>query len=55
MHGAGPNLSDGWRRAYVLALRSQIAHNEERAIGFTHSHNDDVNWDRFHPEFLSEA
>ena len=55
VHGSGPNLSDGWRRAYVLALRSQRAHDEERAIGFTHSHNDDVNWDRFHPEFLSEA
>ncbi len=41
MHGSGGNLSDGWRRAYILAYRSQPTVEIERQLGFTHSHNDD--------------
>ena len=41
LHGSGGNTtSDSWRRAYIVALRSQAAVAEERARGFTHSHND---------------
>ncbi|EIE21626.1 PhyH-domain-containing protein [Coccomyxa subellipsoidea C-169] len=47
IHGSGPNLSDGWRHAYVLAFRRASAIREERAMGFTHSHNDETNWDVF--------
>mmetsp|Transcript_20979 Transcript_20979/g.35190 ORF Transcript_20979/g.35190 Transcript_20979/m.35190 type:complete len:365 (+) Transcript_20979:86-1180(+) len=48
VHGSGPNLSDGWRRAYVLAFRKQSTVAEERRHGFTHSHNDTFSWDEFH-------
>jgi hypothetical protein len=41
MHGSPGNRSDRWRRGYVLAFRSRSAIAEERAMGFTHSHNDD--------------
>jgi len=41
LHGSGPNVSTGWRRAYVVAFRSEVTVAEERARGFTHSHNDD--------------
>lgn len=41
VHGSGPNLSDGWRRAYIVSYRSRITVEEERARGFTHSHNDE--------------
>lgn len=40
LHGSGGNVSAGWRRAYVVAFRSQDTIAEERARGFTHSHND---------------
>ncbi|MBK7643793.1 MAG: phytanoyl-CoA dioxygenase family protein [Planctomycetes bacterium] len=40
VHGSGGNSSDGWRRGYVMAFRSQATVAEERARGFTHSHND---------------
>jgi hypothetical protein len=40
-HGSGGNTSDRWRRGYVLAFRSRATVAEERALGFTHSHNDD--------------
>jgi hypothetical protein len=40
LHGSGGNRSDGWRRAYVVALRARSAVEEERRRGFTHSHND---------------
>lgn len=40
IHGSGGNGSDRWRRAYVVAFRSRAAVAEERAMGFTHSHND---------------
>jgi ectoine hydroxylase-related dioxygenase (phytanoyl-CoA dioxygenase family) len=48
VHGSGPNLSDGWRRAYVIAYRKAECITEERNMGFTHSHNDENNWDVFH-------
>ncbi len=48
VHGSGPNLSSGWRNAYVVAFRKAACVAEERALGFTHSHNDETNWDVFH-------
>ena len=47
VHGSGSNTSDGWRRAYVLAFRTAECVAEERALGFSHSHNDSFNWDAF--------
>lgn len=40
IHGSGPNLSDGWRRAYIVAFRARETIAIERSRGFTHSHND---------------
>lgn len=40
LHGSGGNISNGWRRAYVVAFRSAETVKEERRQGFTHSHND---------------
>jgi phytanoyl-CoA hydroxylase len=40
VHGSGGNRTDGWRRAYVIAFRSRDTVERERALGFTHSHND---------------
>lgn len=41
LHGSGGNTTtDSWRRAYIVALRSQSTVAEERRLGFTHSHND---------------
>jgi phytanoyl-CoA hydroxylase len=42
MHGSGGNDADGYRRAYVLAYRSRTTVEIERELGFTHSHNDNV-------------
>ena len=43
LHGSGGNTSkDSWRRAYIVAFRSDGTVHAERARGFTHSHNDDV-------------
>mmetsp|Transcript_11569 Transcript_11569/g.14347 ORF Transcript_11569/g.14347 Transcript_11569/m.14347 type:complete len:313 (+) Transcript_11569:48-986(+) len=48
VHGSGGNLmEDRQRRTYVLAYRAGEIVEAERGIGFTHSHNDDVNWDTF--------
>ncbi len=41
MHGSGGNNTDGFRRAYILALRSEETVKIERELGFTHSHNDE--------------
>lgn len=41
LHGSGGNRSQGWRRGWVLAYRARSCVEEERAMGFTHSHNDD--------------
>lgn len=42
VHGSQGNGSDRWRRGYVLAFRSEETVAAERALGFTHSHNDDA-------------
>lgn len=44
VHGSPGNHTTGWRRTYVLAHRSRRTVEYERSIGFTHSHNDTVNW-----------
>ncbi len=42
LHGSGGNRSlTSYRRAYIVALRSESTVREERRRGFTHSHNDD--------------
>ena len=41
VHGSSGNTSERWRRGYVLAFRSEATVVAERALGFTHSHNDD--------------
>ena len=41
LHGSGGNRSaHSYRRAYIVALRSEATVREERRRGFTHSHND---------------
>jgi ectoine hydroxylase-related dioxygenase (phytanoyl-CoA dioxygenase family) len=41
LHGSGGNRSaSSWRRAYVAAFRTPDTIARERAIGFTHSHED---------------
>lgn len=42
LHGSGGNTSDRWRRAYVIAFRTKATVEAERAMGFTHSHTDDL-------------
>jgi phytanoyl-CoA hydroxylase len=44
VHGSAGNQSEQWRKTYVIAYRSQATVAYERSIGFTHSHNDTVNW-----------
>ena len=45
VHGSGGNTSSEWRKTYVVAFRDENTIAEERAMGFTHSHNDQVNWE----------
>jgi ectoine hydroxylase-related dioxygenase (phytanoyl-CoA dioxygenase family) len=45
VHGSGGNTSGEWRKTYVMAFRDEETVKQERAMGFTHSHNDEVNWD----------
>jgi ectoine hydroxylase-related dioxygenase (phytanoyl-CoA dioxygenase family) len=40
VHGSGGNRTAGFRRAYIVAFRTQDTVEAERALGFTHSHND---------------
>jgi len=47
VHGSGGNTSQRWRRTYVIAYRSIATIAWERQMGFSHSHNDSVNWDTF--------
>lgn len=48
VHGsAGNTCKDKQRRTYVVAFRPRQVVEAERKIGFTHSHNDQVNWDNF--------
>ena len=44
VHGSGGNFTDEWRKTYVMAFRDEKTIAEERAVGFTHSHNDVVDW-----------
>lgn len=44
VHGSPGNGTDGWRRTYVVAHRSRQTVAYERSIGFSHSHNDAINW-----------
>lgn len=45
IHGSGGNTSpDRWRRTYIAAFRTAACVAYERSIGFTHSHNDKVQW-----------
>ena len=41
MHGSGGNTTSGFRRAYIVACRATETIATERALGFTHSHNDE--------------
>lgn len=53
VHGsAGNTCADRQRRTYVVAFRAKEIVDAERRIGFTHSHNDDVNWDTFEDEAI---
>ncbi len=46
IHGSGGNRSaDRWRRTYIVAYRTAACVAHERAIGFTHSHNDEISWE----------
>lgn len=45
VHGSGGNTSSEWRKTYVMAFRDSNTVQQERAMGFTHSHNDKVNWE----------
>jgi len=48
IHGSGGNrCADKQRRTYVVAYRPNVVVKAERRIGFSHSHNDEVNWDTF--------
>ncbi|KAL7479870.1 hypothetical protein ACHAW6_005589 [Cyclotella cf. meneghiniana] len=48
VHGSSGNMcKDRQRRTYVLAYRPRVVVDAERRLGFTHSHNDNVNWDTF--------
>lgn len=48
VHGSGGNTCpDKQRRTYVLAYRAGDIVSAERKLGFTHSHNDEINWDTF--------
>ena len=44
VHGSGGNFSEEWRKTYIIAYRDEETINQERAMGFTHSHNDIVDW-----------
>jgi len=48
VHSSSGNYStDQQRRTYVVAFRPRKVVEAERRIGFTHSHNDETNWDTF--------
>jgi ectoine hydroxylase-related dioxygenase (phytanoyl-CoA dioxygenase family) len=46
VHGSAGNLTNDWRKTYIIAYRDAETIAEERAMGFTHSHNDVVEWDK---------
>lgn len=45
VHGSAGNMSNEWRKTYVMAFRDAETVRLEREMGFTHSHNDQVKWD----------
>ncbi len=45
VHGSAGNMTNDWRKTYVMAFRDAETVRLEREIGFTHSHNDHVKWD----------
>ena len=45
VHGSAGNMSEQWRKTYVMAFRDQNTVKQEREMGFTHSHNDEINWE----------
>ena len=47
VHGSGGNESERWRRTYIIAHRSRQTVEHERSIGFTHSHNDKIQWETY--------
>lgn len=48
VHGSAGNMCPNrQRRTYVVAFRAKEIVDAERHIGFSHSHNDKVNWDTF--------
>ena len=53
VHGSPGNASPRHRRTYVIAFRTRAIVDAERKAGFTHSHNDEVNWDVFNPEIAA--
>ncbi len=46
VHGSGGNNSKDWRKTYIVAFRDSETIKKERSIGFTHSHNDKVDWEK---------
>ena len=46
VHGSGGNHSNEWRKTYIIAFRDSETIKKERLIGFTHSHNDKVDWEK---------
>jgi len=46
IHGSGGNNSNEWRKTYIIAFRDSETIKKERLIGFTHSHNDKVDWEK---------
>lgn len=46
VHGSAGNESTDWRKTYVVAYRDVETIRQEREMGFTHSHNDDIDWDK---------
>lgn len=55
VHGSAGNRSPGPRRTYVIAYRTAETVTIEREAGFTHSHQDIVNWDKFNSWHLPES
>jgi phytanoyl-CoA hydroxylase len=47
VHGSPGNQSDRWRRTYIVAFRYANTVDYERSIGFTHSHNDTIQWETY--------
>mmetsp|Transcript_32846 Transcript_32846/g.53163 ORF Transcript_32846/g.53163 Transcript_32846/m.53163 type:complete len:246 (-) Transcript_32846:79-816(-) len=47
VHGSRGNQTQGDRRTYVVAFRTEETVSRERALGFTHSHNAEFSWDKW--------